>query len=332
MADQRIVIAGAGAIGCYVGGHLAGAGRSVSFLARPRIVEELSVHGLTLTDPDGGHVRVDRSEVSIGPDPELLAAADIVLVTVKSGSTVEMAREIKRFAPQGTVVVSLQNGVENTPILERELPAMRVVAGMVPYNVISRGEGRFHRTTPGLILVAAGVPGLAEALATKHMPVESHPDMPSVAWGKLLLNLNNALNALAGIPLKEELADRRWRILLADSIDEARAALKANGIVPAQVGPVPVARLPTVLRLPNFLFGIVAARRISIDPLARSSMWDDLEKRRITEIDQLQGAVVALAAAAGLKARTNARVLNEVRLAQERRQGSPKLQPSDLGG
>ena len=59
--------------------------------------------------------------------------------------------------------------------------------------------------------------------------------MKAVLWGKLLMNLNNALVALSGLPLASELADRRWRLILAGQIDEALAAMKASGIAPARI-------------------------------------------------------------------------------------------------
>src|ERR1019366_10438606 len=136
---------------------------------------------------------------------------------------------------------------------------------------------------------------LAQALSTPAMKLTTHPDMNAVAWGKLLLNLNNALNALAGVPLREEIADRRWRLVLAACVVEALNALHAAAIRPAKIAALPASALPWVLRLPDFLFRLVAARQVKIDPKALSSMCNDLEQRRTTEIDQLQGAVVALA-------------------------------------
>ena len=71
------------------------------------------------------------------------------------------------------------------------------------------------------------MPGLRYALNVPGASVAEHADMAGVLWGKLILNLNNALNALSGVPLAAELADRRWRVLLAAQIDEALAVLKA---------------------------------------------------------------------------------------------------------
>jgi 2-dehydropantoate 2-reductase len=330
MNQKRIVVAGAGSIGCFVGGQLAAAGRDVRFLARARIVDEVARHGLTLTDRDGGSERVAPASVAIGTEPALLAGADVVLVTVKSGATREMARTIRAFAPAGAAIVSLQNGLDNAAILRDELVPREVVAGMVPFNVVALGAGRFHRGTDGAIVIDARAAPLAGLLSTPRMKVTTHADMPAVAWGKLLLNLNNALNALAGVPLREEIADRRWRRVLAACVDEALAALRAAAIRPAKVGPLPPSMLPRVLRLPDFLFRLVAAGQVKIDANARSSMSDDLEHRRVTEIDQLQGAVVALATAHRLAAPVNRAVLELVQAAERAQAGSPRLDPAAI--
>ena len=79
--------------------------------------------------------------------------AGIVLVTVKSADTAEMADIIAQHAPQDAVIVSLQNGVGNVAVLRERLPGRRVLGGMVPFNVIALGEGRFHRSTSGDIVI-----------------------------------------------------------------------------------------------------------------------------------------------------------------------------------
>jgi 2-dehydropantoate 2-reductase len=82
--------------------------------------------------------------------------------------------------------------------------------------------------------------------------------MEAVLAGKLVYNLNNALNALSGLTLREQLADRRWRRILAAAQDEALAVLRAQGIAPWSLGKVPVTRFPRILRLPDFLFRLVS--------------------------------------------------------------------------
>jgi 2-dehydropantoate 2-reductase len=200
----------------------------------------------------------------------------------------------------------------------------------VPFNVAALGDGRFHRGTSGTIVIDAKAAALAGSLATPALPIETHADMRAVAWGKLLLNLNNALNALSGLPLREQLSSRAWRRLLAGCIDEALVALDAAGIEPAKLGTVGPRLIPKVLRLPDLLFRVVASAQIRIDPKARSSMADDLAQRRATEIDQLQGRVVALAAEQGTAAPLNRAVLARIKRAEAKGEGSPRLSADDL--
>jgi 2-dehydropantoate 2-reductase len=246
-----------------------------------------------------------------------------------------MAGLIAEHASSGATVVSLQNGVGNVDVLLARLGGMaRVVAGMVPFNVVqtlTEGQApRFHRGTSGTILVSSGVSDLRRQLAVAGVPVAEHADMAAVLWGKLLLNLNNALNALAGMPLAAELADKRWRRLLAAEIEEGLAVLKAAGIHPARIEGVPPGAVPRILRLPDWLFRRVARRMLAIDLEARSSMWEDLERRRPTEIDHLQGAILVLAAKLRVRVPLTQRIVRLVKEAEAARAGSPRLTPEQV--
>jgi len=335
--SARIVVAGAGSIGCYVGGCLALDGRDVTLLLRPALAEAIARHGLRVSDLDGANRLVAPSAVRLATDPAAaFAEADIILVTVKSGDTGAMAGLIAQHARSGVTVVSLQNGVGNGDVLLARLGGLaRVVAGMVAFNVVlTRAEGgppRLHRGTAGSILIGAGVAGLRATLNVKGAAVAERRDMAGVLWGKLLLNLNNALNALSGLPLATELGDKRWRRLLAAQIEEGLATLKAAHIRPQRIEVVPPRAIPRILRLPDWLFRRVAARMLAIDPEARSSMWEDLERRRPTEIDHLQGAILALAAKTGVRVPLTQRIVTLVKHAEAAKAGSPGLTPERIG-
>jgi len=337
MASNRasIVIAGAGSIGCHAGACLALAGRRVTLLARPRIVSAIATGGLRVSDLDGLDRRLGADSLSATDDPRTaLAGADVVLVTVKSGATDEMAGLIAAHAPQMAVVVSLQNGVDNADRLRAVLGGHKVLAGMVPFNVVQSGDDtrpvRFHRATSGTVLIEPGAAGLADLLNVEGFAVAEHGDIRAVQWGKLLLNLINALVALSDLPVAALLADRRWRRLLAAQMDEGLAAMRASGIEPGRVAGPPPGLLPKLLRLPNWLFLRLARRMLAIDPTARSSMWEDLTRGRPTEIDHLQGKVLALAGKAGTSAPVNARVAGLIRDAEAKNAGSPKLSPETV--
>lgn len=336
--NPRIVVAGAGSVGCYVGGCLALAGRDVTLLMREPLAEALSRHGLRIADLDGSERLLAPSRLKLATKPgTALRDAELILVTVKSGATAALAREIGEFAPSGAVVVSLQNGVDNAETLSATLRGVHpVIAGMVPFNVVqTRNEDeppRFLRATNGTIRIAAGYPGLREALDVKGAPLAEHKDMTGVLWGKLVINLNNALNGLSGLTLGTELADRDWRLLLARQMDEALAVLAAAGIRPARIERMHPQLMPAILRLPDWLYRLLGRGLVTFHPEARSSMAEDLEARRPTEIDHLQGAVLALAKTMGRKAPLNARVAQLVRQAEQEGRGSPRLSPEAVAG
>ncbi|MEI9417892.1 2-dehydropantoate 2-reductase [Mesorhizobium sp. Cs1321R2N1] len=330
-SEKRIVIAGAGSIGCYAGGCLALAGRRVVLLARPRVEAALRQGGLRVSDLDGRDRLIKPDALAVTTDPAAaLPEADVILVTVKSGATQDMAALIKTHARPDAVVVSLQNGVDNADRLRAALGRQTVLAGMVPFNVVQSADGelplRVHRASDGKVMVEDA--GLAGLLDVEGLAVQAH--MKAVLWGKLLMNLNNALVALSGLPLATELADRRWRLILADQIDEALRAMKASGVEPARIAGLRPALLPKVLRLPDWLFKLLARRMLAIDPEARSSMWDDLRRGRPTEIGDLQGAVLRLAEKAGTPAPTVRRISALVRAAEAERLGSPGLPPEKV--
>lgn len=329
-ARRPIVVAGAGSIGCFVGGMLAAVGQPVQLLARPRMIEEVSAHGLRLTSLEGADIRLPPSAVAITGDPTVLRAAGIVLVCVKSADTAAMAATIAAYAPPDAIIVSLQNGVANVATLTKRLAGHRVLAGMVPFNVVQLGGGRFHRSTSGDIVLQADDAATAARLSVPGLAVRASDNIVGVQWGKLLVNLNNALNALSGLPLRDQLSQRPWRRLLADQIGEALTMLKAEGITPVSTTPLPPSRMPAVLRLPDFAFRLIAGRMVRIDPQARSSMWEDLERRRPTEIDYLQGAIVDIAHRRSLDAPLSARIVALVKQAESRGEGSPRLVPDQI--
>jgi 2-dehydropantoate 2-reductase len=329
-SSQSVCIAGAGSIGCFVGGMLRAGGRAVSLLARPRVIDDINQYGLKVTSFEGIEHRLSSAEVRLANDPAILADADIILVTVKSDDTAAMADQIARHAPKSATIVSLQNGTGNVTVLRDRLPNHRVLAGMVPFNVIALSEGHFHRATSGDILLEKDQADIASRLWQPELAFRGVENITGIQWGKLLVNLNNALVALSGLPLREQLAQRSWRALFADQWREALAVLKAEGIAPVSMTPLPASLTPYVLRLPNALFERIASSMVQIDPKARSSMWEDLQRGRRTEIDHLQGLIVTLAAQHGLQAPLSARIASLVKQAEQARKGSPGLSPEQV--
>ena len=328
--DRPIGVAGAGSIGCFVGGMLAAAGGRVTLLARPRVIQEIENHGLKLTSFEGFERQIAASQLTLSEDPGIFADAGVVLVTVKSADTPEIAEAIARHAPADAVIVSLQNGVGNASVLRERLPGRRVLAGMVPFNVVTPGPGQFHRATSGDIILEQDDVDTAARLSVPGLAMRPTADIIGVQWGKLLVNLNNALNALSGLPLREQLAQRAWRRLFADQIAEGLAAISAEGIRPVSSTPIPVNWLPHLLRLPDAVFAMLLGRTMKIDPEARSSMWEDLQRGRRTEVDYLQGVITEIADRRRLPVPLSRRIVALIKRAEAAGQGSPKLDPDQV--
>ena len=310
---MHFVVLGAGAIGCYVGGRLALSGCKVTLVGRPRIVEDIATHGLHVSDLEGFDTWLPADGIGLVASLQeacLLHEGEplVILLCVKGGGSAAAASEIAACCPSDTPVLSLQNGVDNVARIKAAAPQMQVLAGMVAYNVVMPDEHQVHRATDGLLYLqhCAVTEALLAPLQAAGLATSLEADMPSVQWGKLLLNLNNPVNALSGLPLRQQLLDRDCRRVLATLQDEALAALARAGIQPAKIGSAPPRLLPRLLRLPTWLFARIAARMLRIDARARSSMADDLRMGRGTEIDDFCGAVVRLASAHDLTAPGNA--------------------------
>ena len=314
----KIFIYGAGSIGCYVGGRLLAAGSDVTFIGRARVADQLRDRGITLSRHDDSRWHAPPERIDVSTDAASAAAADLVLVTVKSAATPTAAAELAGVLRPGTIVVSFQNGVGNTDVLRAALPQHTVLEGMVPFNVVERGPGAFHQGSGGELEIrhTPAMQPFVEAFRNAGLPLIQHDDMLPVQWAKLLLNLNNAINALANRPLKEELSQRAYRVCLAMAQEEALALLKRAGIRPVKVTPLPATWIPRALRLPDALFERVGRAMLTIDPLARSSMSDDLEAGRATEVDWINGEVMRLAQRLGQTAPVNERLCQLVHEAE----------------
>jgi 2-dehydropantoate 2-reductase len=328
--DRPIVVAGAGSIGCFVGGLLASAGKPVALLARPRLIDEIEGNGLNVTSFEGATHAIAPRQLMLSGEGKILAEAAVVLVTVKSADTAEIAEMIARHAPGDVVIVSLQNGVGNVPMLRERLRGRKVLAGMVPFNVIASGAGRFHRATSGDIIIERDDADTASRLSVPGLRVRASSDIVGVQWGKLLVNLNNAINALSGLPLREQLAQRPWRLLFADQLAEGLATVRAEGIKPVSSTAVPLSIAPHLLRLPDLVFAPILRQSMKIDQEARSSMYEDLQRGRRTEIDYLQGVIIEIAERRGLDVPLSRRIVALIKDAEAAGEGSPRLTATQI--
>ena len=308
---MKTVIYGAGSIGCYIGAILHQQQLDVCLLGRQRILTEIEMAGgLHLSDYEG---RADCiKDVPFSTTPEVLGEADIILVTLKCTAIDSAVSELKQFASPSTLIICMQNGVGAVEMVQTALPNHKVLTGITPFNVVQSKGAHFHRATEGVLHlpIQSALMPLQQAWQAYGLGCELNENLAAIVWGKLLLNLNNAINALSDIPLKAQLEQRGYRQVLAQCQLELLAYCRAKYIQLAKLTAVSPEMIPRLLKLPDWLFKLIAQKMLAIDPQARSSMWEDVNAGRRTEIAFLNGAVAHLAESEGMQATANRAVAN----------------------
>ena len=308
---MRIAIYGAGSTGCYLGGLFLLCGHEVSLICRPRIREAIEMHeGITLTDYEGQHETVIPTALitSLSDHPTL--TFDAVFVTLKCHQLSSAKEDLIRLAKTGSELFFMQNGLGSLDDIATSLPAHAIKQGITPFNVLTKTDAVYHRGTAGDLVFEKSKLSeqLKPQLEALGFGCNLHDNMQPVIYAKLLLNLNNALNAISNLPIKTQMEDPSIRRVLAAAMQEWLNVAKAEGVKLEKNTAVPASWIPHILRLPTFLFSRIAQQMIAIDPEARSSMWEDIQAGRPTEVFFLNGAVARKAAALGIDAPVNQKI------------------------
>jgi 2-dehydropantoate 2-reductase len=231
-----IAVIGAGAVGCYYGGRMVERGRDVHFLMR-RDCEAVRRSGLTVRSCRGDF-RLTPRELRIYDDPAKMPKADLVIVTLKSTANGEFARLIRpvmKPGPEGTVILTLQNGLGNEEQLA-ELFGREAVLGGIAFTCINRvSAGIIEHTAHGLIRIgefistgkSARVMQLAEMFGTSGVECEALADLRQARWEKLLWNIPfNGLGAVMDLTTDRLLATADGEILVRRIMEDVIAAAR----------------------------------------------------------------------------------------------------------
>ena len=307
---MQIGIAGAGAIGCYLGVRMSASGARVRMLARPRVVE--IADRLEAIDLRGRRARPGEG-FAVSEDPEVLAGCDAALVTTKSADTESMGRRLAEVLGPDALVLTLQNGLSNARRLRAAVRGP-VERGIVSYNVFWDGPHRLRQATAGKLVVGdhPAARGARGALESAGERVEVSDRIERVMAGKLLMNLNNGICAATGLSIAASIRDRDARRCLGACIGEGHRVLVAAGLHPVSPLGLPLALVPPLMGLPDGIVLRVAKRLVDADERATSSTLQDLERGKRTEIDELNGAIVRLGVERGIATPANGAVVDVV--------------------
>jgi 2-dehydropantoate 2-reductase len=307
----RIVVAGAGAVGSVVGGMLSAQGHDVLLVGREPHMAAVARDGLRVTGLFGDRHGRPRTATALAAAD---SPADVVFVSVKSHATEEVAATLARWRNVPTLVVSLQNGLGNVETLATALGAGRVLGARVIFGALVAAPGVAHVTVNARPVAIGPLHGDAPLLERARsvaslflacgIPAEALASVEPLLWEKALYNCGlNPLGALHGLTYGEVVASPDLRPLLDAAIDEGFAVARACGIA-----------LPW--REAADFRAYFHATLVPPTAAHRSSMRQDLEARRRTEVDAIGGAIVRAGARRGVATPVNARLVEAIHEAE----------------
>lgn len=318
------VILGAGLIGCYLGGALIYSEQKVSFIARSHFKKQIQ-DGFIISDYENNEYALAPISSVFSPNNllELEGPADVLWLTVKCLALESVIPTIVECVTDRTIIICCQNGVANHKIIQQAFPNNQVIRAMVPFNVTNTIENRFHRGSQGhLVLECEGeasdsIKWLARQLNSALLPTDTTYHMTALQWAKLQLNLGNAVNALADVPVKEMLGNYQYRLLIAKMMRELLQVTEKKQIKLPKIANVPNTWIPNVLSLPNFLFNRVAHSMLAIDPTVKTSTWSDIHAGKMTEIEFINAQVVDTGKQIGVDTPINSQVVALIKRAEQ---------------
>ncbi len=299
---MRVLIAGTGGVGGYVGARLQQAGNEVWFLARGGNLRALRAEGLRL-----------RSDFGDADLPEVHAVADVaeaggpveaVLFCVKAYDDAAVADAIAPVVGPGTSITPVQNGVESADFLRARFPGATVLGGVARVEAWREGPGEFRQRGPNNKLVVGAfrnddepaVAALGAAFDGAAVTFERAGDIVSELWYKLMsICCVGGITAFCRCPIGTARADPRLRPLMVDVAAEVEAVAAGRGIALPVREPV-----PTVLRYIDE----------ALSPELKASMCRDVEAGRPLEVWWLNGAVVRFGEPLGIPTPANRTILD----------------------
>jgi 2-dehydropantoate 2-reductase len=289
----RVVIFGAGAVGSFLGARLSGAGHSVLLIGRAAHVDAIERDGLRIEGRTEGTFR-PSARTELRPDD----GADLVLLCVKGPDVPAAAENLGRTLSTATSVVALENGlgIERLALdgLRRggwSSPEPWLIRGLNSYGVTLLGPGRVRHAGDGEIVLPATSPPVPLAtldrtgrlLQDGGLVVRRSDPFAREVWRKALVNAAiNPITADQGIE-NGALAKEPWRGQAERLLREAQAVAAAEGYA-----------------FPDGEADRELWRVVRATAPNRSSMLQDLDRGRRTEIDTISGAILTAGARHGL--------------------------------
>ena len=310
---MRIGIIGAGAVGGALAALLARAGHDVDVTARGEGLAAIRSGGLRLTGAWGDYT------AALEADTELRHGAELAIVATKAQDAMAAVHSSARVL-SGIPVLVVQNGLAPLDAMRALIPNADVIGGLALFAVSYLSPGAVQVTASGPLVIGgdrdqAGLASLFTAsVLGAVLPVEIAPDFIGAQWTKLIVNQVNALPAITGLSAQEVIAHPGLRRLMTAGIREQVRVGRAAGVRFGALQGLSHRMLRVIEALPLQAATILPralARRMGKVPNPGSTQ-QSIRRGSPTEIDHLNGAVVAAGLVSGVPTPVNAAMVELV--------------------
>jgi 2-dehydropantoate 2-reductase len=283
---MKILVIGAGAVGGYFGGILAKGGEDVTFVARGKHLDSLKTAGLRIRSYKG-----DLSlMVNAIDNPEEIGKVDLILVCVKSYDTEEATLQCMKNIGEGTIVLSLQNGVDNEERIGKIVGINKVLGGVALIGSELNNSWEIWHHTAGKIIIGEldgrisdRVRKVAYIFKKADIPCSISNDIQKELWKKLVWNAAfNSVSAVTRSNLQEIMECEETRELVRLIMTEVLNIARGIG------HDLDEGIIEEYLVLPE------RSREV------RTSTLQDLLKHKHLEIDAINGVVVKIGKKLGI--------------------------------
>ena len=318
---MKYAVIGLGAVGSIIGGLLAKSGLNVVLIGKKSQVEIINKKGIKI---DGINGSIIVENVIASSDLASLDDIDVIIICVKSNDTQNLANSLKDHIKKSASIVSLQNGIRNSTILEKTT-GNRVVSGVILFNALYSKPGEVSLTIKGGLVLEADesymefIRPITNSFNKTGLNSKTVNHIQGCQWNKLIVNLQNAVTALTGQTIKESIVNNDSRAILIATMKEGINVLKQSGISLKTLPDIDPKKMVRRLSLFNSALIRIGSRFMGLKENARTSMWQSLSRGKPTEIDYINGEIVNLAKKNNLKAPINLKLVELVKKAEKER-------------
>jgi len=277
---MRVVIVGAGAMGCLFGFLLHKAGKEVWLLEKyPDLVKQIKKKGITVEGVSGEH----HVFPLITSEAEEINHADLIILFVKAFDTHQAILNAKPLVGPSSVVLTLQNGIGNVEEIVRVVAHKQTMAGTTAHGATVLGLGHIRHAGTGETVIGeldgektSRLEKVRTFLESAGIAVQTTQDVTGLLWSKLLINVGiNPLTGITGLLNGELLDFEETRGIMRRVVNEAKSVVDRKGI--RLIYPDHLQKVESVC--------LATAQNIS-------SMLQDIRNKKKTEIDFISGAIL----------------------------------------